>query len=40
MGMGCPGRWWGHHPWRCSRTVWMRHIMDERHHLVDMVGMG
>jgi len=19
----CPGRWWGHHPWRCSRTMEM-----------------
>ena len=19
--MGCPGRWWSHCPWRCSRTV-------------------
>ena len=22
-GMGCPGRWWSHWPWRCSRNVWM-----------------
>jgi len=22
-GMGCPGRWWGHCPWSCSRNVWM-----------------
>jgi len=21
----CPGRWWGHCPWRCSRTVEMWH---------------
>jgi len=21
-GMGCPGRWWSHRPWRCSRNVW------------------
>ena len=21
MGMGCPGRWWSHQPWRCSRTI-------------------
>jgi len=21
--MGCPGRWWSHRPWRCSRSVWM-----------------
>ena len=24
-GTGCPGRWWSHHPWRCSRAVWMWH---------------
>ena len=24
-GTGCPGRWWGHHPWGYSRTVWMWH---------------
>jgi len=18
----CPGRWWSHQPWRCSRNVW------------------
>jgi len=22
-GMGCPGRWWSHRPWRCSSDVWM-----------------
>lgn len=21
----CPGRWWKHHPWRCSKTVEMWH---------------
>ena len=21
----CPGRWWSHHSWRCSRAVWMWH---------------
>ena len=21
---GCPGRWWSHHPWQCSRGIWMR----------------
>ena len=21
-GMGCPGRWWSHRPWRFSRNVW------------------
>ena len=21
-GMGCPGKWWSHRPWRCSRNVW------------------
>jgi len=20
-GIGCPGWWWNHHPWRCSKTV-------------------
>ena len=24
-GTGCPGRWWSHHRWRCSRTLWMWH---------------
>jgi len=19
--MGCPGRWWSHQPWRCSRSL-------------------
>jgi len=18
---GCPGKWWGHHPWRCSKNM-------------------
>mgnify|MGYP001856499587 CR=1 FL=1 len=36
-GTGCPGRWWSHHPWRCSRTVWMWHWGTW---LVGMVGMG
>ena len=22
-GMGCPGRWWSHWPWWCSKSVWM-----------------
>jgi len=17
IGIGCPGKWWSHHPWRC-----------------------
>jgi len=21
VGMGCPGRWWNHHPWKYSRSV-------------------
>jgi len=25
FGTGCPRGWWGHHPWRCSRTVEMWH---------------
>ena len=20
-GIGCPGRWWSHHPWMCLRVV-------------------
>jgi len=24
-GTGCPGRWWSHCPWRCSRNVEMWH---------------
>jgi len=20
-GMGCPGRWWSHQPWKCSRNI-------------------
>jgi len=22
-GTGCPGRWWTHCPWSCSRNVWL-----------------
>jgi len=25
IGTGCPREWWGHCPWRCSRTVEMWH---------------
>ena len=25
IGAGCPGKWWIHHPWSCSRTVEMCH---------------
>jgi len=21
VGTGCPGKWWSHHPWRCSKNV-------------------
>jgi len=21
IGTGCPGKWWSHHPWRCSKNV-------------------
>jgi len=21
IGIGCPGKWWSHHPWRCSKNV-------------------
>jgi len=20
-GIGCPEKWWSHHPWRCSKNV-------------------
>jgi len=23
---GCPGKWWSHHPWRCSKNVYMWHF--------------
>jgi len=23
IGPGCPGKWWSHHPWRCSKNVYM-----------------
>ena len=36
-GTGCPGRWWSHHPWRCSRNVWMWRWGAW---LVGMVGVG
>ena len=26
IGTGCPGKWWSHHPWRGSKTVWMWHF--------------
>jgi len=26
LGAECPGRWWGHRPWRSSKTVWMWHL--------------
>jgi len=43
IGTGCPGRWWSHHPWRCSKTVWMWHFRTwfSRHGGVGlMVGLG
>lgn len=36
-GTSCSGRWWNHHPLRCSRTVEMWHWKTW---LEDMVGMG
>jgi len=21
IGTGCPGRWWSHHPWKCSKNM-------------------
>ena len=35
-GTGCPGKWWSHHLWRCSRTVEMWHLETW---LVGMAGM-
>ena len=32
IGMGCSGRWWDLHPWRCSRTMEMWSV--------DMRGVG
>jgi len=26
VGTGCPGKWWSHHPWRCSNNVWIWHF--------------
>jgi len=26
IGIGCRGRWWSHHPWRCSNNVQMWHF--------------
>ena len=26
FGIGCPGRWLSHHPWRCSKHVQMWHF--------------
>jgi len=25
-GTGCPGRWWSHHPWRCSRNLYRLYL--------------
>jgi len=36
-GMGCPGRWWSHRPWRRSRNIW---ILFEGHGLVRSIGDG
>lgn len=22
IGISCPGRWWSHHLWKCSRGIW------------------
>jgi len=21
IGIGCPGKWWSHHAWRCSKNM-------------------
>jgi len=26
--IGCPGKWWSHHPWRCSKTRVARALQD------------
>jgi len=26
IGIGCPGKWLSHRPWRCSRNVWIWHF--------------
>ena len=36
----CPGRWCSHHPWRCSRTVWMWHWGMWSVGMVGWVGVG
>jgi len=36
----CPGRWWGHHPWRCSRTMEMWHWGTWSVGMVGWVGVG
>jgi len=23
---GCPGKWWSHHPWSCSKNMWALHF--------------
>jgi len=43
IGIGCPVKWWSHHPWRCSKHVQMWHfgIYFTRHGGVGvMVGDG
>lgn len=25
-GIGCPGKWWNYHPWKCSKVMWMWHL--------------
>jgi len=37
IGTGCPGTWWRHHPWRCSKTM---EVWYWGTGLAQMVGMG
>jgi len=42
IGTGCPGRWWCHHPWRCSRKgadAALRDVVKSTHRYRLMVGL-
>ena len=40
IGMGCPGRWWSHHPWKRSRNMEAWHLGTwESEHSVDGLGL-
>jgi len=43
IGPGCPGNWWTHHPWRCSKNLqtWHFGTWFSRHGGVGLtVGLG